>query len=83
MWVNSITEHHDQPNWPENLEVEAEGDVGVDEKGPYIFQSEAVKAMKEMREKKTTGDDDILADVVRLLREDGFRRMAPLISSIH
>jgi len=36
-----------------------------------------------MREKKTVGDDDKSADVLKLLREDGFRLMAPLISNIH
>jgi hypothetical protein len=41
------------------------------------------KAIKEMREKKATGDDDILADVLILLREDDFRLMEPLISNIH
>jgi hypothetical protein len=41
------------------------------------------KVIKEMREKKATVDYDIPEDVLKLLREDGFRLMAPLISNIH
>lgn len=53
-------------------------------KKAIVFCSfEVEKAIKEMREKKTTGDDDIPADVLKLLREDGLRLMAPLISNIH
>jgi hypothetical protein len=33
------------------------------------------KAIKEMRDKKATGDDDIPGDVLKLLGEDGLRLM--------
>jgi hypothetical protein len=64
---NYITELHDRPNRPENLEVEPEGEVDADEKGPYILQSEVEKAIKKMRNKKATGDDDVPGDVLKLL----------------
>ena len=51
---------YDRPNRPETLEVEPEDEVDTDEKGPYILQSEVEKAIKEMRNKKATGDDDVL-----------------------
>jgi hypothetical protein len=54
-----------------------------DEKGPYILQSEVEKAIKEMRDKKATGDDDIPGDVLKLLGEDGLRLMTQLINSIY
>jgi hypothetical protein len=44
---------------------------------------EVEEAIKEMREKKATGDDDRPADVLKMLREDGFRLMTPLISNMH
>jgi hypothetical protein len=42
-------------------------EVDKDEKGPYILQSEVKKAIKEMRNKKATGDDDVPGDVLKLL----------------
>ena len=47
------------PNRPETLEIEPEEEVDTDEKGPYILQSEVEKAIKEMRNRKGTGDDDV------------------------
>jgi hypothetical protein len=41
------------------------------------------KAVKEMRDKKATGDDDIPGDVVQFLGEDGHRQMTQLINSIY
>ena len=54
IWENYITELYNRPNQPESLEVEPEEEVDTDEKGPYILQSEVKKAIKEMRNKKTT-----------------------------
>jgi hypothetical protein len=55
--------------------VEPEEEVDEDEKGPYILQSEVEKAIKEMRDKKATGDDDVPGDVLKLLGEDGLNLM--------
>jgi hypothetical protein len=35
----------------------------VDKKGPFILNSEAEKAMKEKRDRKAMGDDDVSVDV--------------------
>jgi hypothetical protein len=59
---NYITERYDRANRPEHLEVEPEDEVDKDEKGPYILQSEMEKAIKEMRDKKATGDDYVYGD---------------------
>ena len=67
MWENYPTELYNLPNWPETLDVEPEEEVDTDKKGPYILQSEVEKTIKEMRNKKATGDDDIPADVLKLL----------------
>ena len=48
-------------------EVEPEEEVETDEKGPYILQSEVQNAIKEMRKKKATGDNDLPGDVLKLL----------------
>jgi hypothetical protein len=75
---NYITELHDRPNRPETLEVEPEEEVDADEKCPYILLSEVEKAIKEMRNKKATGDDDVPGDVLKLLREGGLTNTARL-----
>jgi hypothetical protein len=41
------------------------------------------KAIKEMRDKKATGDDDVPGDVIKLLGEDGLRLLTQLITSMY
>jgi hypothetical protein len=64
---NYITELNDQPNRPETLYVKPEEEVDTDKKGPCILQSEVEKAIKEIRNKKATGDDYAPGDVLKLL----------------
>ena len=63
----------DRPNRPETLEVEPEEKVDTDEKGPYILQREVEEAIKEMRNKKATGNDDVPGDVLKSLGEGGLK----------
>ncbi|PNF26114.1 hypothetical protein B7P43_G04456 [Cryptotermes secundus] len=76
-------ELYDRPNRPETLEVEPEEEVDTDEKGPYILQSEVEKAIKEMRKGKATGDDDVPADVLKLLGEGGLKTLTKLMNTIY
>jgi len=48
-----------------------------------MSQSEVQKAIKEMRNKKATGDDDIPGDVLKLFGEDGLKIMKKLIKTIY
>ena len=73
IWENYITELYNRPNRPETLEVEPEEEVDTDEKGPRILQSKVEKTIKEMRNRKTTGDDDIPGDVLKLLGKVGLK----------
>jgi hypothetical protein len=41
------------------------------------------EAIKEMRDKKATGDEDVPGDVLRLLGEDGFKLVAQLITYMY
>ena len=81
IWENYVTKLYDQPNRPETLEVEPEEEVDTDKKGPYTLQSEVEKAIKEMRNRKTKGDD-VPADVLKLLREGGLKILTKLINTI-
>jgi hypothetical protein len=83
IWENYITELHDRPNRTETLEVEPEEEVDADEKGPYILESEEEKAIKEIMNKKATGDDDVIGDVLKLFGEGGLKIMAKLINTIY
>ena len=57
-----------------NLTYEpAEEEVDTDEKGPYFLRCEVEKAIKEMRNGKATGDNDVPGDVLKLLGEGGYQ----------
>ena len=61
-----------------------EEEVDTNEKGPYIFQSEVEKFIKEMRNMKATGDDDdVPGQVLKLLGECGLKIMTKLINTIY
>ena len=62
---------------------EPEEGVDTDEKGPYILQSEVEKAIKEMRNRKATGDDDVTGHVLKLLGEGGLKILIKLIKTIY
>jgi len=47
------------------------------------LKSEVENAIKEMRNKKATGDDDVPGDVLRLLGEGGLKIMMTLINTIY
>jgi hypothetical protein len=66
-----------------NLEVKSVKEADVDEKGPYIWQSEGRKAIKEIRDKKAKGENGVPGNVIKLLGEDGLRLMTHLINNIH
>ena len=46
-------------------------------------QSEVEKAIKEMRNKKATGDDEVPGDVFKLLGEGGLKILTKLINTIY
>jgi hypothetical protein len=83
IWENYITELYDRANRLEQLEIEPEAEVDKEEKGPYILQSEVEKAIKEMRDKKAIGDDDVPGYVLKFLGEDGLKLMKELVNSIY
>ena len=83
IWKNFITGLHDRPNRPVTLEVEPEEEVDAGENGPYILQSEVEKAIKDMRNNKATGDDDVPGDVFKLFGEGGLKIMTKLINTIY
>ena len=47
------------------------------------MQSEVEKAIKEMRNKKATGDDEVPGDVLKILGEGGLKIMMKSINTIY
>jgi hypothetical protein len=70
-----MLQNYDCPNRLETLEVEADEEVDTDEKGPYVLQCKVEKAIKEMRNRKATGDVDVPGDVLMLLGGGGVKIM--------
>ena len=77
IWENYITELYDRPNRPETIEVETEKEVDTDEEGPLE------KAIKETRNKKATGDDDVPGNVLKVLEEGGLKIMTKFTNTIY
>jgi hypothetical protein len=50
---------------------------------PTLHFVSYIKAIKKMRDKKATGDDDVPGYVLKLLGEDGIKLMTQLINSIY
>ena len=50
---------------------------------PIYFASEVGRAIKEMRNKKATGDVDVRGEVLKLLREVDLKIMKKLINTIY
>ena len=49
----------------------------------HILQSEVEKAIKEMRNRKATGDEDIPGDVLKLLGKGGLKILTKLSNTIY
>ena len=73
---NYITELYDRSNLPEKLEVETEEEIDADAINPYILRSEVGRTLKEMRDKKATGDNNVCGDPLKFLGEYGPQLMA-------
>jgi hypothetical protein len=82
IWEIYVEELYDRANRPENLNVEPEEEDG-DHEDPHILHSEVEKAIKEMRDKKAAGDDDVPVKALKLLGDDGLNLLAQLISNIY
>jgi hypothetical protein len=57
--------------------------VDEDKKCPYILHSKVEQAIKEMKEKKAVGNDDVPRDVLKLMGDDGLKIITQLINKIY
>jgi hypothetical protein len=82
IWEIYVEKLYDPANQPGNLNVEPE-EVDKDHKRPHILRSEVEKAIKEMRDKKATGDDDVPVEALKLLGDDDLNLLIQLINNIY
>ena len=61
---------YDSEDCPKDIAIETEDELDEDDKEPIMLKSEIVKAIKDMRRKKTTGDDNIPVDLLKELGND-------------
>lgn len=54
-----------------------------DDKEPSVLESEVERAIKKMRRKKATGDDNIPADLLEELGNNGLRKLIKLLNQIY
>ena len=71
---------YDLENRPKDIAIEAEDELDEDDKGPTILKTEVVKAIKDMRRKTATGDNNILVNLHKELGDSGLKIMTALVN---
>ena len=74
---------YDSENRPQDIAIEAEEELDEDDKGPTILKREVVKAIKDMRRKKATGDDNVPVNLLKDLGDSGLKIMTALVNKIY
>lgn len=82
-WKGYIEELYEADKRPESIEVGEEAEVREEEKGYSIMQSEVEKAMKEMRNRKACGVDEIPSELWKGLEDYGIRDITSLCNMIY
>jgi hypothetical protein len=86
IWKIYFEELYDRTNRPENLNVEPEEEEEEEDEnhtGPHIVRCEVDMAIKEMRAKTASGDDDVHVEALKLLGNDGLNLLTELINDIY
>jgi len=68
---------------PEDMQLEGEDNVPEDFKGPEVMESEILAAIKEMKNKKAVGVDEIPAEFWKVLGEKGTRELVSLCKEMY
>ncbi len=68
---------------PGDIEVELEGTVCEDEKGPELLRSEIMTAITEMKGNKAVGVDNIPAEFWKVLGEKGIQELVELCKQMY
>ena len=75
---------YNSENYTKDTPIEIEKELNENDKGPTTkLKSEVVKAIKNMRRKKTTRDDNIPVDLLKELGDSGLKIMTELVNKIY
>ena len=80
IWEKYIQNLYDSENRSQDIAIEAQDELDEDDKGPTILKSEI--AIKDMRRKKATGNDNIPVDLLKELGDNGLKIMTALVNKI-
>ena len=67
----------------EDVRLETEEEVDRDNLGPTILGEEVAKAIRQLKEGKSTGDDGITAELVKGLGTDGIEEITKLCQEMY
>ena len=82
-WKSYVETLYDKDEKPNNTMVESEEEVLDDNIGPSILKSEVVWALKQLKTKKAVGIDEIPAEVLKLLGEEGIEELWHLCNEVY
>ena len=83
IWEKYIQDLYDLENCPKDNAIEAEEELNENCKGPTILKSEVVNAIKDLRRKKVTRNDNIPAMLLKELGDSGLKIMTALVNKIY
>ena len=82
MYIESLYDKDGKPQ-NEDLKIEEEREVDEDEKGPEILRSEVMAALKEMKEGKAVGVDEIPAEMLKSLGDKAEQEIHGICKSMY
>ncbi len=82
-WKEYIEELYAKREKPEDIKIEDEDTVTCDSAGPDILDEEIEKAIKELKNNKATGDDDIPAEFLKQLQPKAMREFKEICKKIY
>ena len=84
-WKEYIEKLYDKEGKPEEEEiaVEREAIVPEDCKGPPLLTSEIIEAIKDMKKNKAVGVDDIPAEFLKALGEEGIKELVKMCKEMY
>ena len=81
-WTEYIEELYDKENRPAQLQVKGPPE-NIDDMGPELLRNEIMAAIKEMKNKKAEGIDNIPVEMLRILGNEAMDELASICQEIY
>ena len=82
-WEEYLSELYAEEKRPDMINIESECEVNIDDRGCEILKSEVEKALKELKNDRAVGRDDIPAEIWRAMGECGIVELTKLFNQIY